>query len=140
MSTKSLALGLVLALVIARVNGSAFRYADEISCSEEIDIDVYAVGCNGGDTCYMGDVIDVYGKINLREDLKSPKLCVQTDLCFMDLGFLCKRYQRPNLNVCNMLGVSSANDGTPCPYAGEFFFNSHIEIPGQGAVGVGKGE
>lgn len=132
------ALAVILLANVPRVAGSAFEFSD-IECSEEVDVEPYVVGCNRGKTCYMGDTVDVYGKIKLNEDLESAFMCVETKLCFMGLSFLCKTYRRKNVNVCNTLGVSSANDGTACPTAGEFYFSSHIEVPGEGAVGYGKG-
>jgi hypothetical protein len=130
---------IVIAQVLRKSSATLFRYDDDLQCSYPADATAYVAKCNGG-LCAFGDMLDVYGAITLKENLPSYEMCVETKVCLLGIGFACKSYKREKVNVCNALGVSSQNDGTACPNAGSFYFESHVALPGTGEISLGSGE
>lgn len=130
---------IVIAHSLEKSSATLFRYDNDLHCSYPADVTAYAAKCNGG-LCAFGDTVDVYGAITLAENLPSYEMCVETKVCLLGIGFACKKYKRDNVNVCHALGVSSQNDGTACPNAGSFYFESHVPLPGTGEINLGSGE
>jgi hypothetical protein len=130
---------IVIAQGLHQSSATLFRYDNDLQCSYPADVTTYMAKCNGG-LCAFGDTIDVIGAITLVENLPSYEMCVETKVCLLGIGFVCKTYKRDYVNVCHALGVSSQADGTACPNAGSFYFNSKVTLPGTGETNLGSGE
>lgn len=127
---------IVLALLPATVQGTLFRYNDDMTCTSPVDIEVESATCDDGDLCHLGDHLHLEGMIDLSWNLPSADLCATETLCW--LGLICKTYEQ-EVNICNALGSTSKNDGTPCPAAGQFYFSSNVPIPGKTDLSLGGG-
>lgn len=118
---------------------TVFTYGKDANCSYPVTIVVNNVTCNGNEYCQFGNTMDISGRIDLQANLPSSEMLVTTDVCFMGMKYFCKTYNT-SLNVCNALGVTDYNDGTPCPNAGSFYFTSHVNIPGYSGFSFGSGK
>jgi len=136
---RLLALAFCFFAVLPRgAEGTAFVF-DEMTCDYPVNLYVEDATCSGNsEVCNFGDTFYVEGTIGLATSLHSQTMCVKVKTCFMGVNFICKTYNE-QIDVCNDLGLTSM-DGTTCPNAADYNFDSKLTLPGKGDLALGSGK
>ena len=125
-----LALVLFLAHYSVAASTTAFLVNDDLSCSGNlVSVSDLSIDCGGDNLCELGDKMDVSGTITLGGDLPE-KLNLEFKACFLGMKVFCtKTFYENNFDLCEKLGMQS-QDGAACPSAGEYSFQTAIDLPG----------
>jgi hypothetical protein len=108
-----------------------------MKCKSPASITVDSLGCGEeSSVCGFGDELKASGELEITEDLPET-VCVELSSCFMGLSFVCKTFKEDNLNLCDVMKLSS--DDTQSPSAGSYSFESDLKIPGTEDKSLGSG-
>lgn len=129
---------LLLVLSPLQVEGTNFKYNDDMACDSPVDISIDEMTCDDVEACNFGDMLSVSGSLVLENDLSGSTFDVSTRACFAGLSFLCKTYE-VRMDLCSDLGLESVEDAT-CPSASSYNVNSSLKLPGQGSLQLGSGK
>lgn len=116
------------------VQASQFKWQHDMVCDYPVTANIESMTCDGQESCYLGEEMDVYGSITLSESLPTSTLCVTIKSCFLGIKLspFCQIHQE-NVDLCTALGMSGGNSGgTACPNKGSFYFDYTFELPTEG--------
>ena len=132
------AICLLMAVFSRGVDGTAFVF-DNMTCDSPVNLYIESVTCgsSSSDRCTFGDVLHATGTLGLSSSLTYSSMCSTVKARFLNSTVLSQTYDVP-IDVCDDLGLKSM-DGTACPGAADYYFDTKFQLPGQGSYTLGSG-